>query len=163
MAEAGDAVQLVIAAARGGYLLAKGSYLLLLKMLQLTQATNFSILVSSAPIISILLMRFFHQGDRLSPRKLIGIVLAFLGVLLVVFNGVFVLKLNPVGDALALMAALFWALYGFLAKPILEKHESALITRKLMFYGPGAGPLPTGSAVLGDVMEIAKTMDLQED
>ena len=28
----------------------------------------------------------------------------------------------------------------------------------LMFYGPGAGPLPTGSAVLGDVMEIAKTL-----
>ena len=29
----------------------------------------------------------------------------------------------------------------------------------LMFYGPGAGPLPTGSAVLGDVMEIAKSLD----
>ena len=29
---------------------------------------------------------------------------------------------------------------------------------KLMFYGPGAGPLPTGSAVMGDVMEIIKTM-----
>ena len=28
----------------------------------------------------------------------------------------------------------------------------------LMFYGPGAGPLPTGSAVMGDVMELAKTM-----
>lgn len=27
---------------------------------------------------------------------------------------------------------------------------------KLMFYGPGAGPLPTGSAVMGDVMEISK-------
>ncbi|MDO4869585.1 MAG: homoserine dehydrogenase [Bacillota bacterium] len=27
---------------------------------------------------------------------------------------------------------------------------------KLMFYGPGAGPLPTGSAVMGDVMEIAR-------
>ena len=28
----------------------------------------------------------------------------------------------------------------------------------LMFYGPGAGPLPTGSAVMGDVIEIAKTL-----
>lgn len=28
----------------------------------------------------------------------------------------------------------------------------------LMFYGPGAGPLPTGSAVIGDVMEIARTL-----
>ncbi len=27
---------------------------------------------------------------------------------------------------------------------------------ELMFYGKGAGPLPTGSAVLGDVLEIAK-------
>ena len=29
---------------------------------------------------------------------------------------------------------------------------------KLMFYGPGAGPLPTGSAVLGDVTENAKAI-----
>jgi len=29
---------------------------------------------------------------------------------------------------------------------------------ELMFYGKGAGPLPTGSAVMGDVMEIAKTL-----
>lgn len=28
----------------------------------------------------------------------------------------------------------------------------------LMFYGPGAGPLPTGSAVMGDVMEIARNL-----
>lgn len=28
----------------------------------------------------------------------------------------------------------------------------------LMFYGKGAGPLPTGSAVLGDVIDIAKTI-----
>ena len=65
--------------------------------------------LQSAPILSILLLRFFRQRDRISGRKLIGIFLAFLGVLLVVFNGVFVLKLNPIGDALALMAALFWA------------------------------------------------------
>jgi len=28
----------------------------------------------------------------------------------------------------------------------------------LMFYGPGAGPLPTGSAVMGDVIEIGKAL-----
>ena len=97
--------------------------------LQLTQATNVSILVSSAPILSILLLRFFRQRDRISGRKLIGIFLAFFGVLLVVFNGVFVLKLNPIGDALALMAALFWALYGFLAKPILERYDELEVKR----------------------------------
>ena len=29
----------------------------------------------------------------------------------------------------------------------------------LMFYGKGAGPLPTGSAVMGDVIEIARAID----
>lgn len=29
----------------------------------------------------------------------------------------------------------------------------------LMFYGKGAGPLPTGSAVLGDIIEIARAID----
>ena len=32
------------------------------------------------------------------------------------------------------------------------------VVGNLMFYGPGAGPLPTGSAVMGDVIEIAKTL-----
>jgi len=27
---------------------------------------------------------------------------------------------------------------------------------ELMFYGKGAGPLPTGSAIMGDVLEIAR-------
>ena len=30
---------------------------------------------------------------------------------------------------------------------------------ELMFYGKGAGPLPTGSAIMGDVMEIAKSIN----
>ncbi len=32
------------------------------------------------------------------------------------------------------------------------------VVGNLMFYGPGAGPLPTGSAVMGDVIEIVKAM-----
>ncbi len=49
---------------------------------------------------------------------------------------------------------------------VLEEYNAVYVkgnlVGKLMFYGLGAGPLPTGSAVLGDVMEIAKTMDLQD-
>ena len=103
--------------------------------LRMTLASNVSILVSSAPIFSALMLRVFGKSERLSRQEGAGIVIAFLGVLLVVFNGVFVLKLNPVGDLLATAAAVFWALYGFLAKRSLEKFDSFLITRKLMFYG----------------------------
>ena len=45
---------------------------------------------------------------------------------------------------------------------VLEEYNAVYIKAnlvgKMMFYGPGAGPLPTASAVLGDVMEIARSM-----
>lgn len=103
--------------------------------LRLTLASNVSILVSAAPIASALMLRLFERDERLSRRQIAGIGIAFLGVLFVVFNGVFVLKLNPLGDMLALAAAFCWALYGFLAKRIMDRYDTFLSTRKLMFYG----------------------------
>ena len=103
--------------------------------LKLTLASNVSILVSAAPIASALMLRLFERDGRLSRCQIGGIGIAFLGVLLVVFNGVFVMKLNPIGDLLALGAAFCWALYGFLAKRIMDRHDTFLCTRKLMFYG----------------------------
>ena len=103
--------------------------------LQLTLASNVSILVSAAPIFSALLLRFTRRQERLSRRQIAGIGIAFLGVLFVVFNGVFILKLNPLGDLLAVSAAFLWAVYGSVARKILEQFDSLLITRKLMFYG----------------------------
>lgn len=103
--------------------------------LRLTLATNVSILVSAAPIVSALLLRLFERNERLSGRQISGIWIAFLGVLFVVFNGVFVLKLNPLGDMLAIVAAFFWALYGFLARRVMDRYDTFLSTRKLMFYG----------------------------
>ena len=103
--------------------------------LRLTMAGNVSILVSAAPIASALLLRLFERDARLSRRQGAGIGIAFFGVLFVVFNGVFVLKLNPLGDLLAIAAAFFWALYGFLAKRLMDRHDTFLCTRKLMFYG----------------------------
>lgn len=103
--------------------------------LRLTLASNVSILVSAAPIVSAWMLRLFEREERLSRRQIAGIWIAFFGVLFVVFNGVFVLKLNPVGDLLSLAAAFCWALYGFLAKRIMDRYDTFLSTRKLMFYG----------------------------
>ena len=103
--------------------------------LRLTLASNVSILVSAAPIASALMLRLFEYDERLSQRQIAGIGIAFFGVLFVVFNGVFVLKLTPLGDLLALIAAFCWALYGFMAKRIVDKYDTFLSTRKLMFYG----------------------------
>jgi len=103
--------------------------------LKLTLASNVSILVSAAPIVSAVMLGLFEKNSKLSGRQIDGIGIAFLGVLHVVFNGVLVLELNPVGDLLALAAAAFWALYGFLAKRVMDRYNTYLCTRKLMFYG----------------------------
>ena len=103
--------------------------------LRLTLASHVSILVSAAPIASALMLRLFERDERLTRHQIAGIGIAFFGVLFVVFNGVFVLKLNPLGDLLSLAAAFCWALYGFLAKRVMDKYDTFLSTRKLMFYG----------------------------
>ena len=103
--------------------------------LRLTLASNVSILVSAAPIASALMLRVFERDERLTRHQIAGIGIAFFGVLFVVFNGVFVLKLNPLGDLLSLAAAFCWALYGFLAKRVMDRYDTFLSTRKLMFYG----------------------------
>lgn len=100
-----------------------------------TQTSNVSILVATAPIFSALLLRFSGEIEALSRRELSGFGIAFLGVVLVVLNGALVLRVHPLGDLLALAAALLWALYGLLARRALGRFDSFLVTRKLMFYG----------------------------
>jgi drug/metabolite transporter (DMT)-like permease len=103
--------------------------------LMLTQTSNVSILVSTAPILTVVLLSVFHRDEHVEKRELIGFLAAFAGVVLVVFNGTVVLKLNPLGDVLAFCAALCWALYGLLLRRCSGKYSSFLISRKLMFYG----------------------------
>lgn len=101
----------------------------------LTQTSNVSILVSTAPVITALLLLFLPRGERVTRNIVIGITVAFLGVVLVVFNGSVVLKLNPAGDFLALSAALCWSIYGMLLKGYSDRFSSILLSRKVMFYG----------------------------
>ena len=61
--------------------------------------------------------------------------LALTGVGLVIFNGHFVLQLNPLGDLLALAAAVCWAIYSILMKGVSRRYSAVFITRKVFFYG----------------------------
>lgn len=103
--------------------------------LTLTQTSNVSILVSTAPIMTALFMAVFHKSERLSRNQSIGFGVAFAGVVLVVFNGAVTLQLQPLGDLLALLAAASWATYGMILRRWSDTYHSFLITRKLMFYG----------------------------
>ena len=98
-------------------------------------ATNVSLLVCSCPLVTTLLWRLSVRGARLSRQKVGGAVLAFAGMVLVVLNGQFVLHLSPLGDGLAIVACLCWAVYSILLEPLSRHYSAAFITRKTFFYG----------------------------
>ena len=45
-----------------------------------------------------------------------------------------ILKLNPLGDLLSLMAALSWAVYSVLLKTYIRLYNNMVLTRKMVFY-----------------------------
>ena len=103
--------------------------------LTISLASNVSILVSTTPIMTALLIAVFHKEDRLSRFQTIGFGIAFWGMVLVVFNGAVALQLHPLGDFLALLASLIWSVYSLLLRRWSDEYSSILVTRKLMFYG----------------------------
>lgn len=61
-------------------------------------------------------------------------MIAIAGVVMVVLNGTLTFHLSPVGDLLALGAALLWAIYSILIKPYTEQYDSFLVTRRVFFW-----------------------------
>lgn len=101
-----------------------------------TTTTNTSLIVCSCPLFATLLVRLvYRQNSRINALQLAGSLLAFAGMVIVVLNGRFVLHLSPIGDALAFMACISWAVYSLLMKSVAIKYSAAFITRKVFFYG----------------------------
>ena len=103
--------------------------------LNITQASNVALIVCTAPLLTAILSHIYLKNEKLNRRLIQGSALALLGVSLVVLNGRFVLKLNPVGDLLSFTAALCWAFYTILLKQVSTRYSTLFITRKTFFYG----------------------------
>lgn len=103
--------------------------------LEYSSASNVSLIVCTAPLWTALLMSTFDRSERMTRRQVLGVAAAFAGVVLVVFNGRFVLRLSPRGDLLAFAAAICWVGYSFLMKRIGGRYPTLFITRKIFFYG----------------------------
>ena len=99
-----------------------------------TLASNVSLIVAAAPILTAVLAHFARL-ERFRSGTLLGFLVAFAGVILVVCNGTFVLKLNPRGDLLALGAAACWAVYSVLIRRLDDGLDPLLITRRTLFWG----------------------------
>lgn len=103
--------------------------------LNYTLVTNVSLIVTLSPIITALFIGMIYRNARPGKGFMTGSAIAFIGVCFVIFNSSFVMKVNPIGDLLALLSAVCWSVYSILLKPLNARYNVWFITRKIFFYG----------------------------
>ena len=101
----------------------------------LSYVNNVSFIVCTAPLITMLLAILFIKSVKATVPLVLGSLIALAGVAIVIYNGHFVLRLNPLGDFLALTAAFSWAIYSLVIKKVSNRYSATYITRKVFFYG----------------------------
>ena len=77
-------------------------------------AANVSLIVSTAPMLTGVVAHIFTKEEKITRGFLWGCLFGLGGVFLIVFNGHFILRLNPLGDLFAVLGALSFAFYSIL-------------------------------------------------
>lgn len=101
-----------------------------------TSASNVGVIISISPFfIALLSQLFMKDEEKLHRNFFIGFVISLVGIALLSFQGS-ELEFNPLGDFLAILAALLWAIYALLTKKISGFGYSTILTiRRTFFYG----------------------------
>lgn len=104
--------------------------------LMYSMASNVCIIVSTAPLFIALLAPLFTRGTETVPRRFyLGFVVALSGIVIITLSGS-ELSFSPIGDFLALAAAVVWAVYSHLLRRIFSFGDSMLLsTRRIFAYG----------------------------
>jgi drug/metabolite transporter (DMT)-like permease len=103
--------------------------------LQFTTASNSSLIISADPIF-IALLDHFYLKEKMMWKRVLGIILAFSGIILIMkpsrlaFN-----SMGVVGDLLCLGASLSWAFYSVLGKRVVANYGAQRVTMFSMIFG----------------------------
>lgn len=100
-----------------------------------TLASNVAIIIAATPLLTMLTVHLMNKGKGASRRLYAYSLLSLVGVALVVFNGNFILKLNPMGDLLTFGAVITWVIYSIIIARLQDSYPSTMITRKVFSYG----------------------------
>ena len=102
--------------------------------LQYTMASNVSFIVCTTPLVTAILNAAVRR-EKIGRLTLLGGCLSLVGIAMIAFSGGEGFHLSFLGDALAMLASLTWAIYTVVTNGLLKKYPSALISRKVFFYG----------------------------
>jgi len=106
--------------------------------LVVTAATSVAWLVALTPVFTALLAWFF-LSESFGTMKTLGLIIAFIGALIVITKGNFAADLlrlpSTTGDFLALASALNWAVFTVISKPVLKRLPPTLMIAYVMAIG----------------------------
>lgn len=101
-----------------------------------TLASNVGVIISIAPFFTALCASLFLHEKWPGIRFYIGFVLAMGGIILISLSNGTLVEVNPLGDILAIIAAMIWAVYSTITKKIGGfGYSTTLATRHSFFYG----------------------------
>lgn len=103
--------------------------------LEYTLVSNVSLITTLAPLLTTLGIGALYRSERPTRGVIMGSLLALIGVGCVIFNSSFMVKVNPLGDFLALAAALSFAVYSIVLRKLNAQYSALFISRKMFFYG----------------------------
>lgn len=110
-------------------------YLLENIALTLTTASNVGIIITIAPFFTAILSSCFLKAEKPRLPFYLGFIIAVAGIILISTNGTS-LQLNPIGDLLAVLAAITWSVYSILTRKISDLgYHTIQTTRRIFFYG----------------------------
>ena len=101
--------------------------------LKYTQVANVGLYMGAIPIFTAIFSHFFVPSESLNRNVWLGFVISMAGMSMILFEGRDV-EFRLLGDSLALMAAIVFALYSGLLKLAPKQYNYIVVTRKSFFY-----------------------------
>jgi drug/metabolite transporter (DMT)-like permease len=122
----------------------------------ITSPANSALLYAMTPMFVFLLTLYIHR-ERASGKKMLGIVLALLGVVLIMIErGISLHQDYTEGNLLVFLAVITWSFYTFLGKPLVEKYGALRVTALNMTFGTLFFlPIAIASTGLGGIVDIS--------
>ncbi len=100
-----------------------------------TTASNVALIIALTPILTAIFSTFIVKDEKINRNIIIGFVFAMIGVVFILYNKKFILKLNLKGDILALISAIVWALYSIMLKKFSIGASYIKTAKKTFLYG----------------------------
>jgi drug/metabolite transporter (DMT)-like permease len=98
-------------------------------------AANGALLYAATPVFVLVLSRFMHR-EKMEPLKIFGILLAFVGISIVIFErGIDFSSGYAYGNLLILVAVVAWTLFTVLGKDMILKYGALRTTSAMMICG----------------------------